>query len=277
MLAESAHSLADCFNEVFLAIGLHRDTKPADAEHPLGHGRERFLWALMAAIATFLLGGCVSIVLAIVELRGRHPVEGGIGAWIVLAVAFVADGISWLQSLRQARRQAKDYGLGVGRYILRASDPVVRAVLFEDSAALVGLVIAAIGLGWSRMVGTNLPDSIASLVIGALLAVTAFGLARPLADFLVGRSIPAPQLERLETIVREDPAVESVVSLFAVYRGPEEVIVGAKVHPKPGFGVEALGRAMDDLDHRIREALPYVADVYVDVTARRGAEGATRA
>src|SRR6478672_6816736 len=110
LLAEAAHSAADCVNEVFLAVGLHRDRQPPDATHPLGHGRERFLWAFMATIASFLIGGCLSIAMAVAELKARHPVAGGIAPWIVLAVAFAADGTSLLQSLRQARRQAKEYG-----------------------------------------------------------------------------------------------------------------------------------------------------------------------
>ncbi len=165
--------------------------------HPLGHGRERFLWAFMAAIASFLIGGCVSIAMAIAELKARHPVSGGLTAWIVLAIAFAADGASWLQSMRQARRQAKEYELTVWSYILRSSDPVVRAVVFEDSAALIGLCVAASGLLLSKIFGTSVPDSLASLLIGLLLAVTAFGLARPFADFLVGRSLPPPQFEKL--------------------------------------------------------------------------------
>ncbi len=123
MLAEAAHSAADSVNEVFLAIGLHRDRKPADATHPLGHGRERFLWAFMAAIASFLIGGCLSIALAIAHLRAPRPVEVGATAWIVLAIAFVADGVSWLQSIRQARRQAKEYGISLWLYLVRSSDP----------------------------------------------------------------------------------------------------------------------------------------------------------
>ena len=276
MLAEAAHSAADSVNEVFLAIGLHRDRQPPDATHPLGHGRERFLWAFMAAIASFLIGGCVSIALAIAELEARHPVSGGPVAWIVLAISFAADGTSWLQSMRQARHQAKDYGITVWRYILRSSDPVVRAVVVEDSAALVGLSLAAGGLLLSKILRTSVPDSLASLFIGLLLAVTAFGVARPLADFLVGRSLPPPLFERLSAIVREDSAIEQVLSLRAIYTGPEEVVVVAKVHPSPSLNIEQLTRAMDDLDRRIRLALPLVADVFIDVTAYR-AEDDSRA
>ncbi|HWS70831.1 MAG TPA: cation diffusion facilitator family transporter, partial [Thermoanaerobaculia bacterium] len=162
MLAEAAHSAADSINEVLLAISLRREKRPADAEHPLGHGRERFLWAFMAAIASFLIGGCVSIFMAVRELEHQHPLESAVAAWIVLAIAFVADGASWLQSMRQARRQAADYGLPLGRYLVRASDPIVRAIVVEDSAALIGLGIAAGGLVISHATGSNVADSIAS-------------------------------------------------------------------------------------------------------------------
>jgi cation diffusion facilitator family transporter len=276
MLAEAAHSAADSVNEVFLAVGVHRDRQPADATHPLGHGRERFLWAFMAAIASFLIGGCLSIAMAFAALKARHPVSGGLAAWIVLAISFAADGASWVQSMRQARRQAKEYGASVWRYILQSSDPVVRAIVVEDSAALIGLCLAAGGLLLSEVLGSSVPDSLASLLIGLLLAVTAFGVARPLADFLVGRSLPAPLLEKLHAIVQEDAAIEQVLSLRAIYTGPEEVVVVGKVRPSASLNIEQLSRAMDELDHRIRAALPLVADVFIDVTAS-SAEDASRA
>jgi cation diffusion facilitator family transporter len=269
LIAEAAHSAADCVNELFLAIGLYRARQPPDKAHPLGHARERFLWAFMAAITSFLIGGCLSIALAIARLRSPHTLESTLWAWIVLAVSFAADGTSWIQALRQARQQAKDYGVSVARYLSLASDPVVRAVFVEDSAALIGLTLAAAGLAVSQISGSGTPDSIASLLIGVLLAVTAFALARPFADFLVGRSIPERQLERLKAILEEDAAVEKLMALRATYSGPEEVIVVAKVRPSPKLDVGQLTRAMDDLDRRVREALPYVADVFVDITGDR--------
>lgn len=267
MLAEAAHSAADTVNEIFLFIGLRRHREPADATHPFGHGRERFLWAFMAAIASFLIGGCLSVALAIVDLKAHHAAPGGFWPWMVLAVSFVAEGASWRQSVRQARAQAKDFGLGTWRYLLQASDPIVRAVVVEDSAALIGLVLAACGLVLSDVFRTSVPDSLASLAIGLLLAVTAFGVARPMVDFLVGRSLPTNLFEKLNKIIQEDPAVEEVHSLRATYSGPEEVIVAAKVRPAGHLSANELARAMDELDHRIRHELPLVSDVFIDVSA----------
>ncbi|MDQ2978079.1 MAG: hypothetical protein M3R62_02585 [Acidobacteriota bacterium] len=128
----------------------------------------------------------------------------------------------------------------------------------------------SVGCGLDRA-----PDS-SSLLIGLLLAVTAFGVARPLADFLVGRSLPAPLLEKLHAIVREDAAIERILSLRAIYTGPEEVVVVGKVHPSASLNIEQLTRAMDDLDHRIRLALPLVADVFIDVTGSRAEDSRGR-
>ena len=273
MLAEAAHSAADSVNEIFLAFGLHRDRQPPDETHPLGHGRERFLWAFMASIASFLIGGCLSIFLAVRNLRGNETLTGGPWPWVVLAIAFAADGVSWLQGLRQARRQAKEYGVSVWRYLVVASDPVARAVVVEDSAALIGLAIAAAGLLLSRILGSSVPDSVASLLIGLLLTATALAVGRPLADYLVGRSIPAAMFERLEAIIRNDPAVEGILSLQSIYTGPEEAVVVAKIRPSPAMTIEDLSRAMDELDRQIRKALPIVADVFIDVTASRAEAG----
>jgi cation diffusion facilitator family transporter len=276
MIAEAAHSGADSVNEIFLALGLYRARRPADELHPFGYARERFLWAFMAAIGSFLIGGCLSIALAVRELEARRPVAGAhLAPWIVLAVSFAADGTSWLQGLRQARRQAKDYGLSVWRYINRASDPVVRAVLLEDSAALIGLVIAAGGLLLTHITGSSVPDSLASLLIGVLLACTAFALARPFADFLVGRSIPTYELEALRAIFEADPTFELVLTIQAFYLAPEEVVVLAKARPARGLNSGELSQAMDELDRRVREKLPFVAEVYVDVTASTRPTNAT--
>jgi cation diffusion facilitator family transporter len=269
MLAEAGHSLADSLNEVLLGVSLRRGRVPADRVHPLGHGRERFLWAFMAAIASFLIGGCLSIGLAVRELvEGGSPGDRRIAA-VVLAIAFAADGASLWQSLRQARHEARERGSLVRHYVLRSSDPALRAVIVEDKAALVGVGLAAAGLLGSALIGNETPDALASLVIGVLLMATAFGLARPLADFLIGHSLPAEQLQQLYAIVAQAPAVEEVLVTQAVYTGPEEVIVVAKVRPAESQTAAALAQAMDELDAGLRAALPEVAEVFIDVTTYR--------
>ena len=266
MLAEAAHSVADSLNEIFLGISLRRSRRPPDAIHPLGHGRERFLWALMAAIASFLIGGCLSVAMAVWQFRSPRVPGSALASWIVLAVSFAADGTSWLQSIGQARREARERGRNVWRHLVRSSEPLVRAIVVEDTAALIGLVIAAVGLLLRDILRSDRPDAVASLLIGILLAVTAFGLARPLADFLVGRSLPPELLEELRKILQASSAVQEVVTLQAVYTGPEEVIVAAKIRPSKLATTDDLARALDDLDHELRKASEFVADVYIDVT-----------
>jgi cation diffusion facilitator family transporter len=273
LLAESAHSFADASNEVLLGISLRRGARPADDLHPLGHGRERFLWAFLATIASFLIGGCFSIAIAIRELARGDMTGNTTAAWIVLAVAFVGDGASLVQSLRQARNEAKERGYNFWLHLLRSSDPTVRAVVVEDGAALIGVVIAAVGLLLSHQLNSGRPDAIASLLIGLLMAATAFGLGRPLADFLVGRSLQPELLEQIRAVIASDKAIEEILSVQAVYTGPEEVIVAAKVRPSPRLTAEELSRAMDNVDHALRKASPFVADVYIDVTSHSASDG----
>lgn len=271
MLAEAAHSLADTSNEVLLGFSLSRARRPADPMHPIGHGRERFLWALMAAIASFLIGGCFSVAIALYTLFSPHEAGHMLGAWIVLAVSFVAESTSWIQSVRQARGEAEKHGRSVWRHLVLSSDPIVRAIVVEDSAAMIGLVLAAGGLLIRQLTGSSTADSIASLLIGILLGATAFGLARPLAEFLVGRSLPQRLLDELRAIVEHSEAIEEIELFQAVYTGPEEVVVIARVHPVTSLDAEELARAMDEIDRALREASPYVAEVFFDLRPHAGA------
>jgi len=265
--------LADALNEVFLGISLHRAARPADDLHPLGHGRERFLWAFLATIASFLIGGCFSVAIAIRQLTHGEMMRSVTAAWIVLAVAFVADGASLIQSMRQAQKDARERGRSIWFHLLRSSDPIVRSIVVEDSAALIGVVIAAMGLLLSHQLRSGRPDAIASLLIGLLMTVTAFALGRPLADFLVGKSLPPQLLNQIHSVIESDKAVEEILSLQAVYTGPEEVIVAAKIRPSSRLTAKELSRAMDNLDSALRKESPFVADVYIDVTSHDASDG----
>jgi cation diffusion facilitator family transporter len=267
LLAEAAHSTADSVNEVLLGLSLRRARRPADATHPFGYGGTRFLWAFMAAIFSFLIGGCVSVGLAVNQLIGTTGIDHFLIGWIVLAVAFAADGTSLFVSLAVTRREAALWGQPTVLFLRHTSDPTLRALVVEDSAALIGVGLAASGLFLHQVVGWTDADAIASLLIGLLLGATAIGLARPLAELLIGQSIEPGRLERVNGILAASPGIDAVLSLYAVYVAPQEVIIAAKAHPKPGQTAERLAQALDDLDRAVREELPEVAEVFIDITS----------
>jgi cation diffusion facilitator family transporter len=271
LLAEAAHSVADSTNELMLAFSLRRAARPADTTHPFGYGGARFLWAFLAAISSFLIGGCVSVGLAIEQLVHRGAVDDVLLAWIVLAVAALADGASLVQTIRQARHEAAEWGAASTiRFLHHTSEPTLRALAVEDSAALVGVALAAAGLLVRGLGGPASSDAIASLLIGILLGATAIGLARPLADLLIGRSMRAERLERARATIAASPAIDEVLEVYGVHVAPQEVILAAKVHPAANVSGAQLAHELDTIDVRVREDLPEIGEVFIDATGRPG-------
>jgi cation diffusion facilitator family transporter len=270
MLAETFHSTADCVNQLMLGLSLRGRHKPPDADHPFGYQAAGFLWAFLATLASFLVGGCLSIVLAIHQLTAGGDVEMFVVAWAVLGVAGVADALSFAQGLRQAKSEAAQWGVPRAQWVRQTSEPIPRAILVEDGAALIGDALLAGGLLTHQLGGPAASDGVAALLIGLLLAATAVGLARPLADLLIGRSILPPRLAKAQAIVAASPAVEDVVSLYAVFAGPQEAIVAAKVHPVPNQSAADLARSLDEIDRRLRTEMDEVGEVFIDVTSRGG-------
>ena len=175
-----------------------------------------------------------------------------------------------LRCTQQAVAQAERWSSNPTVDFLRhTSEPTLRAIVVEDGAALIGLGLAAVGLLLHEFAGLKNADAIAALLIGLLLAATAFGLARPLADLLIGRSMLPARLERVYAIIERSPSIDEVLSVQAVYGAPQEVIVAAKVHPAPGKTADELAEALDDIDHSLRRQLPEVAEVFIDLTSHR--------
>jgi cation diffusion facilitator family transporter len=186
LLAEAAHSWADTGNEVFLFIANRRSSRPPDRAHHLGYGREAYVWALLAALGLFVAGAAVSVVHGIQELITPEPATDFVVGYVVLAFSFVLEGISFLRSVRQARPVAELFDRDVIEEVMATSDPTLRAVFFEDSAALVGLVIAAVALAAHQATGSSTPDAVGSILVGVLLAVVAVVLINRNRQFLVG-------------------------------------------------------------------------------------------
>jgi cation diffusion facilitator family transporter len=229
MLAEAAHSWADAGNEIFLVVADRRSKIPADEEHPLGYGREAYVWSMFAAFGLFAAGAAVSVTHGVTELVNRTPAEDFTVGYIVLAVAFVLEGLSFLQSAKQARSEAEIFDRDVLEHVLATSDPTLRAVFAEDSAALVGLVLAALGLGAAQLTGSPVPDAIASILIGLLLAVVALVLINRNRRFLVGEvADPRVRSATLAALIAL-PDISRVTYLRLEIVGPRQVSLVADV------------------------------------------------
>ncbi|WP_329057800.1 cation diffusion facilitator family transporter [Streptomyces sp. NBC_01453] len=276
MLSEAAHSVADTVTEVLLLTALKRSEKPADEEHPLGYGPERYIWAMLAAVATFVGGAVFSIYDGIHTLVAGEELGDPLISYIVLAVAFVLEGFSLRTGIKQVRGEAARRGAPVGHYLRRTPDTAVKAVVMEDSAALVGLLLAAGGLLGGQLTGSGVWDAIASLCIGALLLYVAWVLGRSNAELLIGR--PLPKAVRLE--IRELLAgvehIEAVLELITLVQGPREALVAAKVDLRDTSTAAQIEWACEEAAARLRERFPNVTRVYLDPTpgfAQRREEG----
>jgi cation diffusion facilitator family transporter len=225
LLAEAAHSWADSGNEIFLLFANRRSRRPADRTHPFGYGRDAYVWSLFAALGLFVAGAAVSVVHGIQELITPEPAGHFAVGYIVLGISFVLEGISFLQSVRQAKPEAESLQRDLIEHVLATSDPTLRAVFAEDSAALIGLVIAAAALGAHELTGSPIPDAIGSIMVGLLLAVVAIALINRNRQFLVGQEAdPRGRAAAIEALM-DLPEVARVTYLRLEIVGPHMVSV----------------------------------------------------
>jgi cation diffusion facilitator family transporter len=225
LLAEAAHSWADAGNEVFLLIANRRSRRPPDPQHPFGHGREAYVWALLAAVGLFVAGAAISIAHGIQELLHPEPATDFVVGYIVLGISFVLESVSFLQSVRQARPEAESMQRDLIEHVMATSDPTLRAVFAEDSAALVGLVIAAAGLAAHELTGSPAPDAIGSILVGLVLAVVAIVLINRNRRYLVGEEAdPRVRAAAVQALL-DEPEVARVTYLRLEIVGPRQVSV----------------------------------------------------
>jgi cation diffusion facilitator family transporter len=225
ILAEAAHSWADTGNEVFLLVAQRRSRRPPDPMHPLGHGREAYVWSLLAALGLFVAGAAVSVTHGVQELLRPAAASHFVVGYVVLAVSFVLEGISFLRSVRQGRRTAELLERDLIGAVLATSDPTLRAVFAEDSAALIGLVIAAFGLGAHQLTGSATPDAVGSILVGVLLALVAMVLIDRNREFLVGEEVdPRVRAAAIRSLLAR-PEVARITYLRLEFVGPRMVSV----------------------------------------------------
>ncbi|WP_367042085.1 cation diffusion facilitator family transporter [Streptomyces sp. Je 1-332] len=266
MLSEAAHSLADTVTEVLLLTALKRSEKPADEDHPLGYGPERYIWAMLAAVATFVGGAVFSVYDGVHTLVAGEELGDPLISYIVLAVAFLLEGYSLRTGVKQARGEAARFGASFGRYLRYTPDTAVKAVVLEDSAALAGLVLAAGGLLGGQLTGSGVWDGVASLCIGALLLYVAWVLGRSNAQLLIGRPLPKPMRGEIREVLLASEHIEAVLELTTLLQGPREALVAAKVDFHDASTAAQIEWACEQAERRLRERFPGVRRVYLDPT-----------
>ncbi len=254
MVAESAHSWADAGNEVFLLVANRRSRRTADETHPLGYGREAYVWSLFAALGLFAAGAAVSVTHGISELRNPEPAEDFVVGYVVLGLAFVLEGISFLQSTRQARREAVALDRDLLEHVIATSDPTLRAVFVEDLVALIGLLLAAAGLFAHEVTGSAVPDALASIAIGLLLGVAAFILINQNRRFLVGELVDPRIRSATIAALLQMPDIARVTYLRVEIVGPRQLHLLADVDLSGDDRETQLAVRLRALERRLTES-----------------------
>jgi cation diffusion facilitator family transporter len=270
MLSEAAHSVADTVTEVLLFVALKRGNRAPDERHPFGYGRETYFWAFIASLCTFSVGAGFSIYQGVTTIINGEEQGDPLVSYIVLAVSFVLEGTSLIKAVRQVRRSAREHETSSRRFLQATTDTTVKAVTFEDAAALVGLVLAALGLFLEQVTGDPVWDGVSAILIGALLIVVAAVLARANVSLLIGQAVPGHTKQELEDELLAMEHVDSVPFLLTSVIGPGQLLVAAKVDFADTATVADVERAADVAEQRLVARHPGVRYVFLDPTPGDG-------
>jgi cation diffusion facilitator family transporter len=265
LVAETAHSIADSVNQILLYVGIRRSVQPPTEKHPLGHGKERYFWALIVALFLFFGGGIFSIYEA--YERFTHPQELG-AVWVgfvVLGLSMVFETFSLSVAVREVRHAAAEEGIPVRRFLQQLRDPALRTVVYEDSAALAGLVAATLGLGLTVVTGDHRFDALASAVIGLILIYVAYQLAWGARGLIVGEAPPEEVLDKLRAAIASEPGVDKVIDLRAVQMGTKQLLVLARVSVRDNIHAGDAEHLLVRLRKRLQREHPEVMDSYVEL------------
>jgi cation diffusion facilitator family transporter len=265
MLAEAAHSAADTLNQGFLLTSVHRGERPADPRHPFGYGQERYFWSLLAAFGIFIAGAGFSVFEGVLALSHRSS-ESPLLAYVALAVSGVAEGTSLVRVLVQFRNEARRGDTEILDQVRSSPDTTVKAALFEDSAAMVGLGLAALGLALRQLTGSPVWDGAASIAIGGLLVAVAFRLGLDSRDYLIGRAAAPRDLEVIRDEIENAAGVAALLDLRTMYLGPDHLMVAAKVAFDDDISADRAEDVADEVDRRLVERLTLVPHVFLDPT-----------
>lgn len=261
MLSEGIHSLVDTGNGGLLLLGFRKSQKPADATHPFGHGKELYFWSLVVAILIFALGGGMSIYEGVTHLS-HAKLHDPTWNYLVLGLAFVFESISSIFAYKAFRREMA--GQGVFKTIRASKDPTSFTVLFEDTAALLGLIVAFLGIFLGHLLQNPYLDGVASIVIGAILAVVAGFLAFESKGLLIGEGVDPQVLASIRSIAGKDPAVHEVRKSLTMHFSPTDVLLNLDIRFQRDLKAEEIAEAIDRLEKAIRDQHPEINHIFVE-------------
>ncbi|HEY1626256.1 MAG TPA: cation diffusion facilitator family transporter [Streptosporangiaceae bacterium] len=265
MLAEAAHSAADTLNQGFLLLSVHRGERPADARHPFGYGQERYFWSLLAAFGIFIAGAGFSVFEGVLALKHGGS-ENPLIAYAALAVSAVAEGTSLVRVLFQLRGEARHDNAHMLDHVRSSPDTTVKTALFEDTTAMAGLGLAALGLLLRQVTGSPVWDGAASIAIGGLLIVVAIKLGLDSRDYLIGRAATPADLEVIRGEIETAQGVDALLDLRTMYLGPDHLVIAARVSFDDGLSAGRAEDVADEVDRRLTSRLSMVPHVFLDPT-----------
>jgi cation diffusion facilitator family transporter len=261
MLSEAVHSLVDTGNEVLLLQGLRRAARPADQAHPFGHGREIYFWSFVVALSVFALGAGVSVYEGILHILDPEPITRPAVNYVVLALALVFESASWRVAYREFRGEKGEQSfLEAAR---RSKDPTTFMVLFEDTAAVLGLLIALAGTVAAQVLDRPVLDGVASILIGILLGLVAAFLGRESKGLLIGEPAQSEVTDAICAIVSGERGIERASGLFTVHVGPRQVVAGITVDFRDDLTARQVERIVATIEARVREAHPEIVSLLI--------------
>ena len=272
MIAEGIHSLVDTGNGLLVLFGLRRADRPADAGHPFGHGKELYFWTLIVAISIFGIGGGMSIFEGITHIMSPSPMENPLLNYLVLAIALIIEGSSFFIAMR-ALNAARGSRPAI-EFIRATKDPSLFTIVFEDSAAMLGLLVAFLGVALGQLTGSPYFDGAASVIIGLILAGVAWLLARETKGLLVGEGVEAADLAAMRSLVLSDPAIEGVGDILTMYVGPKELLVNLDVAFGEGVDAAGMHASIARVEAALKAAYPEVGNVYIEAASLARVSGA---
>ena len=270
MAAETGHSIADTANEVLLLVALRRSERPADRRRPFGYGAERFFWSFVAAVSIFVSGAVFAAIEGLHQLIAGGEESGGLVlSSVVLGISFVLEGVSWLRAVKGVRSQMREEHKGFRETLRSTDDPTVKTVFYEDSAALIGILLAFGGVLGHHLTGSSVPDAVASLLIAGLLAFIAFLLARTNKNLLVGSAADPRLVRAIAAWLAERDEVDAVVDLLTERIGTDQVLVCARLDYSDDLDAAQVEASTVSMNRALREEFADVVEVFLEPVPRQ--------